>query len=145
MHANNLLDTIKEYNSHEKDIFDSCADSFISLVRQQLEEIYNKKEWAKMIGCTQLGIAVHKCTNDFKEIEFSLSYLMRKQNINDEYGIPTFSEFIDEEAYKGNELCGFMDEDILHLKPFCEALERKGFACLADDDECELIVTLDIK
>ena len=146
MNANVLLDKIREYNSHEEDIFNYCADLFISLVQNQLEEIHKKREWAKMVGCTQLGIAVHKCRNDFNDFEFELSYLMRNsQNIHDEYHLPTFHEFLENKSYEGSELCGYIDEDILHLKPFCEALERKGFGCLVDDDECELIVTLDIK
>ena len=60
MHAKDLVSQIKEYNSHEAEIFDHSADLLLSNIRNNLEDIYNSGQWSMMIGVTQLGIALDR-------------------------------------------------------------------------------------
>lgn len=53
MNAKTLQDVIREYNSHEKEIFDNATDIFISKVRDEFEKMYRNHEWTKMIGVSE--------------------------------------------------------------------------------------------
>lgn len=146
MQAKNLAEIIKSYNSHKDDIFDHCVDLFISQVQNSIEEIYNNGNWTLMVDVTQLGISLKNMSRDFRGFEFDIlsGYLMRfGSTVHDEFGFPTFQEFIDSKGYEGFELYCFQSEDILQIKPFYEALKRKGFECYVDEDD-RLVVTLDI-
>ena len=72
MHAKDLVSQIKEYNSHEAEIFDHSADLLLSNIRNNLEDIYNSGQWSMMIGVTQLGIALRKVSRDFKTFEIGI-------------------------------------------------------------------------
>ena len=50
MNVKTLQDVIREYNSHEEEIFDNATDIFISKVRDEFEKMYRNHEWSKMIG-----------------------------------------------------------------------------------------------
>ena len=56
MHAKDLVSQIKEYNSHEAEIFDHSADLLLSNIRNNLEDIYNSGQWSMMIGSRSLGL-----------------------------------------------------------------------------------------
>lgn len=66
------------------------------------------------------------------------------KDFQDEHDYPTFTEYIENEDYFGDELCNLQDEEILILKPYCKSLERKGFGCYVDTGDHELVVTLKI-
>ena len=72
MHAKDLVNQIKGYNSHETEIFDLSADLLLADIRNKLEDIYNSGQWSMMIGVTQLGIALRKVSHDFKTFEIGI-------------------------------------------------------------------------
>lgn len=57
MDSKTLLDVIKEYNSHEEEMFDDATDLFISKVRNKFDKMYRNKEWTKMIGVSELAFS----------------------------------------------------------------------------------------
>lgn len=148
MDANDLLRLINTYNSRTEELFDHCADLFISQARNELEEIYNHGDWTRMVDITQLGISLTRLSDNFQKFEFDISsgYHMKfGQNMHDEFGFPTFQEFIESNGYEGFELNGFQCEDILQIQPFYKALKRKGFECYVDTGNYRLVVALNIK
>ena len=72
MHAKDLVNQIKGYNSHETEIFDLSADLLLADIRNKLEDIYNSGQWSMMIGVTQLGIAPERlaATSRHLRLEF---------------------------------------------------------------------------
>lgn len=148
MKAKDLLELINTYNLRKEEIFDHCADLFISKVRNELEEIYNRGDWTRMVDVTQLGISLIRLSDNFQRLEFDIlsGYPMKfGQTMHDEFGFPTFQEFIESKGYEKYELNGFQCEDILLIKPFYEALKRKGFECYVDTGNYQLVVALNIK
>lgn len=104
-----------------------------------------------MVDITQLGIVLENLSDNFQKFEFDIlsGYPMKfGKNIQAEYGLLTFQEFVETEAYKKFVLYKF--ENILQVKPFYEALKRKGFECYVDKDNCkdqdtcQLVVALNI-
>ncbi len=147
MEAKDLSKLITTYNSRKEEIFDHCADLLVSKVRNELEELYNRGAWARMVGVTQLGISLRRLSDTLQEFEFDIlsGYLMKfGQTIHDEFSFPTFQEFIENEEYDGFELYAFQCEDILQIKPFYEALKRKGFECYVDTGDYQLVVAFNI-
>lgn len=149
MEAKDLLQLITEYNSRKEEIFDRCADMFVSKVRNELEGIYNRGDWTRMVDVTQLGISVENLSDNFQKFEFHdilLGYLMKfGETIQDEFHLQTFQEFIENEDYKEFDLYSFQNEEILQIQPFYEALKRKGFECYVDTGNYQLVVALNIK
>ena len=146
MEAKDLLELINTYNSRKEELFDHCAELFISKVRNELEEIYNRGEWIKMVDISQLVIPIEELSENFQKFEFNilLGFPMRfGQTFHDWSGFPTFEEFIESKEYQNLNLYGF--ESDLQVKPFCEALKRKGFECYVDVDNCIIVVTLNIE
>ena len=47
MDSKTLLDVIREYNSHEEEMFDDATDLFISKVRNKFDKMYRNKEWKR--------------------------------------------------------------------------------------------------
>ena len=147
MNAKTLQDVIREYNSHEEEIFDNATDIFISKVRDEFEKMYRNQEWVKMIGVSELGIFITVVSDDFKTVRFRILPFVSGRNgkdFQDGHDYPTFTEYIENEDYFGDELCNLEDEEILILKPYCKSLERKGFGCYVDTGDHELVVTLKI-
>lgn len=148
MNAKTLQDVIREYNSHEKEIFDNATDIFISKVRDEFERMYRNHEWSKMIGVSELGIFITELSDDFQNVEFRISPYLSGRNgkeyEEENYNDPPFTEYIERKRYIGTELCKFQDEDILAIKPYCESLERKGFGCYVYEGSKELVVTIKI-
>ena len=148
MDSKTLLDVIREYNSHEKEIFDNATDIFISKVRDEFEKMYRNHEWTKMIGVSELGIFITELSDDFQNVEFRISPYLSGRNgkeyEEENYNDPPFTEYIERKRYIGTELCKFQDEDILAIKPYCESLERKGFGCYVYEGSRELVVTIKI-
>lgn len=151
MNVNDVLELVNLYNSRKDDIFDHCADLFIIAVRNELEAIYNKGHWAAMVDYTQIGISVTSINKTFQEfsIEILNAWNLRFNESMEEYDtVPRYNDFIKDEknleSYD-NEILGFQGKEILLLKPFCEALERKGFKCYLDLDNYNLVVTFDVK
>lgn len=148
MDVKNLQNVIREYNSHQEEIFDKATDIFISKVQSEFDRMYKNQEWAKMTGVTELGIFITKLSNDFKTVEFRISPYTSGRNgksYEEEYDedLP-FTEYFEMKRYIGDELSGFQEEDILALKPYCESLKRKGFGCYVDEGSKELVVTIKI-
>lgn len=148
MHAKTLQEIIREYNSHNEEILDSATDIFISEVRNELERMYRDQKWPMMIGVSELGIYITELSEDFKTVKIEISPFISGRNgksYNDEYpNDPTFTEYLENKEYLGDELYNFQGEEILALKPYCDSLKRKGFGCYVDTDYKELIVTLKI-
>lgn len=148
MDAKTLQDIIREYNSHEEEIFDNATDIFISEVRNEFEKMYRNQEWTKMIGVSELGIFITGISDDFKTVEFRISPYTSGRNgkeyQEEYYNDPTFTEYLERKEYVCDELFNFQDEEILVLKPYCESLERKGFGCYVDTGNKELVVTLKV-
>lgn len=149
MEAKDLLQLITTYNSHKEEIFNHCADMFVSKIRNELEAIYNRGDWARMVDVTQLGISLINLSDNFQKFEFHdilSGYLMKfGQSMQDEFHFQTFQEFIEDENYKEFELYNFQCEEILQIQPFYEALKRKGFECYVDTGNYQLVVALNIK
>lgn len=131
MTAEDVLDDINRYNSNKEKLFNDCADQFISLVRSELSEIYNKGLWTQMISVTQLGIVIKSMSPDFHhfDIEFNM---YDEHKICEDYKFSTFKDFIESGQYKTSEIL------------FYEALQRKGFEMVVDENNY-LIVVLDIE
>ena len=148
MNAKTLQEIIREYNSHEEEIFDNATDIFISKVRNELERMYRDQEWSAMIGVSELGIFITEISDDFKDVEFRILPFVSGRNgkeYEDEFSDDsTFTEYFENKEYIGDELYNFQDEEILALKPYCESLERKGFGCYVDNGDKMLVVTLKI-
>lgn len=148
MEAKDLSELINTYNSCKKELFDHCADLFISKVRNELEEIYNHGDWTRMVDITQLGISLTRLSENFQEFEFDIlsGYPMRfGETIHNEFGFRTFQKFIKSKEYEDFELNGFQGKDILQIKPFYKALKRKGLECYVDMENRQLVVALNIK
>lgn len=116
MNAKTLQDVIREYNSHEEEIFDNATDIFISKVRDEFEKMYRNHEWSKMIGVSELGIFITELSEDFQNVEFRISPYLSGRNgkeyEEENYNDPPFTEYIERKRYIGTELCKFQDEDI---------------------------------
>lgn len=54
MEAKDLVELIKHYNSQKEELFKRSADLLLSEIRNELEAIYNRGEWAQMVDVTQL-------------------------------------------------------------------------------------------
>ena len=148
MNAKTLQEIIREYNSHEEEIFDNATDIFISKVRNELERMYRDQEWSAMIEVSELGIFITEISDDFKDVEFRILPFVSGRNgkaYQDEFSDDsTFTEYLENKGYIGDELYNFQDEEILALKPYCESMERKGFGCYVDKGDKMLVVTLKI-
>lgn len=147
MNANTLRNLFSEYNAHKEEIYDKRVDSFIGQVRQELAEIYEQGTWITFAECTQLGISLYNMNRSFKKFQYSFGWVLVRETLKEDYEKPTFEEFFsnvdwDKDHY---ECCGFQDKEIIHLlKPFVEALQRKGFDVYFDEgNEC-LIVAFNI-
>lgn len=149
MNVNDVLELVNLYNSKKDDIFDHCADLFIIAVRNELEAIYNKGHWAAMVGYTQFGIIVNSINPTFQEFSIMIPHAwnLRFNESMEEYDAVTrYKDFIkDEKNLESYEILGFQGKEILLLKPFCEALERKGFKCYLDLDDSFFVVAFDVK
>lgn len=151
MDVNDVLKLVNMYNSQKEEIFDHCADLFIATVRNELEAIYNRGDWAGMIDYTQIGVTITSINKSFREFSiniFNSWNLKSNENMEDFDDVPAYNDFIkNNERLKSDEdeIAGFQGKDILSLKPFCEALERKGFKCYADPANWSLIVAFDVK
>ncbi len=149
MHAKELVSQIKEYNSHEAEIFDHSADLLLSNIRNNLEDIYNSGQWSMMIGVTQLGIALRKVSRDFKTFEIGIldAYPMHfGHTFHGDYPeIPSYRKFIDSGDYKNEEILGFQGEEIELLTPFLRALSYKGIGAYVDLDNDQLVFPLNIQ
>jgi len=145
MNATNLLTLIREYNSHKEEIFDKNTDLFISQVHQQLTDLYNEGSWALMSSVTQLGVSLQKISKDFCTFEFDvpMGYLMSFGETVDKM-FPAFQQFLRDKDLNCTELCGFQGNEIRQLEPFCETLTKKGFGCYVDEDNYQLVITVDI-
>lgn len=147
MDANNLVTLIRDYNSHKGEIFEQSTNLFTSQVQQQLTDLYNEGNWTLLVNVTQLGISLQKIRRDFRDFDFdvSMGYLMTfGKTIQEEYSFPTFQQFLLDDNYEDAELCNFQGSDIRLLEPFCNALTQKGFGCYVDQDNCQLVITIDV-
>ena len=99
MNAKTLQDVIREYNSHEEEIFDNATDIFISKVRDEFEKMYRNHEWSKMIGVSELGIFITELSDDFQNVEFRISPYLSGRNgkeyEEENYNDPPFTEYIE--------------------------------------------------
>lgn len=150
MNTNDLVAQINGYNSHENEIFDHCADLLLSTIRNDLDDIYNGGQWSRMIGVTQLGIALRSVSPDFKTFKIGIldAYPMHfGQKFHDEFpDFPLYGTFVDSGKYINEEICGFQCEDILLLMPLVISLRYKGFKeVYVDAENSQLVLVLDIK
>lgn len=147
MQVKDLLDVINGYNSKKDDIFDRSADILLTGIRNELDAIYHRGEWAQMVDVTQFGIIIRKISMNFKEFEFDISdgYLMRfGETLSETYEMITLQEFIDIGEFHGEEINGFQDVSIRQLEPFGKALKEKGIECFADTDNGCLVVAINV-
>lgn len=159
MHASDLVKVCEEFNSHEEEIFDKCADSLILLIKTELEKIYENNQWMPMVTVSKLGIAVDDINYTFSNLRlknFKLkienAWLFHLDDTPDDYDdLINFDELIKDKTYDeleetfDYEICGFSSKDILCLKPFCDALKRKGFTCYFNEISDNLLVVFNIK
>ena len=146
MEAKDLLELINTYNSRKKELFDHCAELFISKVRNELEEIYNQGNWTRMLDITQLVISITELSKNFQEINYHIhleSPTRFDRPFHEWSGFLTFDEFIKSKKYKNLNLYDF--KSIKQIKPFCKALKRKGLEYYVDVYSCIIVVVLNIK
>lgn len=145
MHTKDLLALIRNYNSQKDELFYKSSDILLSGIRNELEAIYNRGSWAQMVDVTQFGISIKKISSDFQQFDFDITggYLMRfGETLCKDYEFITMQEFFDAGDFAGQEICGFTNNDILQLKPFCQALEAKGAECYADPENGQLVLAI---
>lgn len=149
MEAKDLVELIKHYNSQKEELFKRSADLLLSEIRNELEAIYNRGEWAQMVDVTQLGIPVRKISKDFQKFEIDIiggGYLMHfGETLPESFEIPTLQELIDQDDLWGKAINGFRDGDIRQLEPLGKALKEKGIECYADYEDGNLVVAIDVK
>ena len=148
MTANDLRTLVKDYNSREEEIFDDVAENFVQQLRNELEKIMKEGKWASFVGCTTIGVSVTVINPLF--LAFKLNVLgswslHHGKSYTKDYELVPFDRFIEEKNLKDvSEISGFQDEDIILLKPFVKALQRKGFECYVDEDNYQMVVAFDI-
>ena len=149
MNANDFRTLIKNYQTTESDVFDKVTDNFLLEVKKELEDAFSRKH-TEFFGCSGFCISITLINPCFMAFKFGITSwtLYHGKTLSKDYDLYTFDEFIqktnlnkDNDSVRSLEIAGFQAEDIILLKPFVDALKRKGFECFADPDNQELIVT----
>lgn len=149
MDVNVLRDLFSEYNAHKEEILDKAADRFISKVRKDLEERYDSDRWAEFIGCTQLGISIEEIDKSFKDFKYHFGWILKGETLAQDYEMHIFNTFFFGcqmgSIRKKCECSGYQGKEIeTTLKPFVDALQRKGFEAYYDEGNQNLIVAFNI-
>ncbi|MBQ7410819.1 MAG: hypothetical protein IJW20_05520 [Clostridia bacterium] len=145
MNADDLRGLVKSYSSKEDEFFDEATETFVQLSRNAIEKKYNEGKWGWMFGCNQLGLTIVDIDYDFKCREVKIGWILHNGKVlGKEYELPTYDQFILKADLTNIEISGFQNEDVLLLKPFVKALQRKGFEVFVDEDNFSLDVALDL-
>lgn len=145
--ANTFRNLFCENNAHREEIYDHQADRFLGQVHRELVERYDRGEWVAFTECTQLGISLYETNRQFDNFIYSFGWILVEETLAEKHGMPTFEEFFSKVDYEKEsyECCGFQDEEINYfLKPFVEALQRKGFDVYFDEENRGLVVAFNI-
>lgn len=147
MNAENIRSIIKNYISTEDEVFTQIADDFLLKVKTELVSKIAEGTAITLFGSNGFCISVSSINSNFSSFKFVLmSWALQHGKTLRDYDLITYDQYIEKTDLKARnpELAGFQNEDILLLKPFVKALQKKGFECYADPDNFELIVTCDI-
>ncbi len=152
MNAENIRSIIKNYISTEDEVFTQIADDFLLKVKTELVSKIAEGTAITLFGSNGFCISVSSINSNFSSFKFVLmSWTLQHGKTLHDYDLITYEQYIEKTNLKAlppatrePELAGFQNEDILLLKPFVKALQKKGFECYADPDNFELIVTCDI-
>ena len=152
MHASDLVKVFEEFSIHEEELFDKCTDKLILLIKSELEKIYANNGWLAMVSASKLGVYVDQIKDAFSDFELGLFwsfYFDETPEMHDEF--VNFDEFIKDKTFDKlegpfyTEISNFHGGDILALKPFCDALKRKGFTCYFNNYDGRFFIVFSIK
>lgn len=148
MDVKDLRSLVKSYNSEEGVIFDEVAEHFVHQVRNELEAIKDKGNWANMVRFTTIGITIQGIGDAFKGFRTRIEKewnLTDYESFDDFDDIVEFNKFMERPDWmKFDEISGFQGEQIIKLRPFVDALMRKGFVCYVDTANYQLIASFTV-
>lgn len=151
MNANDFRTLVTNYTSNENEVFDKIADNFLIEAQKEFEKAIIDGTATDFFGASKICIAIHSINTFFLSFKLSVTgwNLHHNEDICEKCDIQTYDEFIAthdlsdvENDY--HEFAGFQDVDIILLKPFVKALQRKGFECYLADYDCSMLVAFDI-
>ncbi len=147
MNVQDLVELVGNYNAKKNEIFDQCAEKFLTATRDAMQSVYNNGGWAELVEVDQFGISVRKISKNFQTFELDVTGYPKRhgETLSETIELKTMKEFFDAEEFDGKEINGFQDNDIILLKPFCEALERKGLESYAAPDNCQIVVAFTLQ
>ncbi|MBQ7410949.1 MAG: hypothetical protein IJW20_06180 [Clostridia bacterium] len=151
MNANDIKVLINNYKSTENVVFDQIADNFLLEVEKEINSAITQGFAIPLFGCNGFCVSISSINRYFSFFKFDVTSwtLHHGKKLND-YDLLSYDQYVEKTDLKSStsvktpELAGFQDEDIILLKPFVKALQRKGFECYADPENYALIVTCEI-
>lgn len=151
MNANDIKAIINNYKATEIEVFDQIADNFLLEVKKEINSAIAQGVAIPLFGCNGFCVSISSINHCFSFFKFDVTgWILHHGKTLSDYDLLTYDQYVEETNLKPSteikdpELAGFQDEDILLLKPFVKALQRKGFECYADPDNYALIVTCEI-
>lgn len=152
MNANDIRAIINNYKATENEVFDQIADNFLLEVKKEINIAISQGVAIPLFGCNGFCISVSSINHCFSVFNLDvMEWTLHHGKTLSDYDLRTYDRYIEttdlnpsDTNIRNPELAGFQDEDIILLKPFVKALQRKGFECYADPDNYALIVTCEI-
>ena len=148
MDVRDLRALVTSYNSKEVEIFDGIADKLVHQIRNNLEEIMDSGNWAHMIGFSTFGVVIDNIGRTFQEFKIQVSggwNLTQYENLDDYDELIEFNKFMEKNDWMEiDEVSGFQGGNISQLRPFVNALMRKGFTCYVDTANYNLVVVFTV-
>lgn len=148
MNVKDLRALVKSYNSEEGEIFDGIAEQFVRQVRNDLEAIKDKGNWADMVRYTTIGVTIESIGYAFKSFRTQVEKgwnLTEYESFEGFDDLVEFNKFMEDPDWvKFDEISGYQGEQIIKLRPFVDALMRKGFTCYVDTANNNLIAAFTV-
>lgn len=168
MNSQDLLNLVTKYNSKRDEILDRCTDILIRQFYDEIELIYTKGEWAKMLQVSAIGYTVASITDDFTSFNKAKNEhhqeFIKKNNAGISWLFYDYADSVDETEEMGTlirykkaideeiwnykhifEIFEFDNYELYKLNDFVEKLEEKGFRCFVNTFNETLMVVLDIR